>query len=225
MKIFIVFSVFVLLSSCSNPDLPVYSHLDSLRVIALIANLPEVNPGASVTITPYISDSTGAGRALTYSAVACLDPGIAAGLAATCTGSSSAVVLASSQPVTALLAAQSYTGSVNSLSVTVPANILNGKIAIDIYNGINFLVAYQLSASDGTTTSAFRRIKVSQGHTLNTNPGISDILLSGVLCHWHRLTSHAEHIYPSEPQYQQRIDIRHSMLYRLTGHQVHHLQK
>ena len=58
----IFFGVILFIASgCTSNDLPIYSHLDSLRVIALIADQPEVAPGTTVTITPYMSDATGAG--------------------------------------------------------------------------------------------------------------------------------------------------------------------
>ncbi len=170
----------ILLTSCSGNDLPIYSHLDSLRVLALIADQPEVAPGASVNITPYISDATGAGRALKYSAVACPDPGISLGATPSCTGSTQAVTLAASQALTLPTLAHSYTGAANVISVAVPANLLIGQGTINTYNGVSYLVTYELSASDGTSTSAFKRIIVSQGHGLNSNPSISDVLLSGV---------------------------------------------
>ncbi len=37
-------------------------------------------------------------------------------------------------------------------------------------------MTYSLLASDGASTSAFRRIVVSQGHVQNANPSITDIL-------------------------------------------------
>ncbi len=157
-----------------------YSHLDSLRVLSLSVDQPEVAPGTTVTITPYVSDATGAGRALTYSASSCPDPGTSQGVTASCLGSPLATVIATNLPVTLPTVAHSYTGFVNAFSVTVPANILAGQSSINTYNGVSYLVAYSLTAADGTTTSAFRRIIASQGHALNTNPSITDILSAGV---------------------------------------------
>lgn len=176
----IIFAFSVIFAACSNNNLPVSSHLNSLRVLNLTADQPEVAPGTTLTITPYISDAIGGGRALSYSASACPDPGIAQGVTPTCIGNPLVNTIATSLPVTLPGVANSYTGTVNAFSVVVPAGLLAGQSSINIYNGVNYLVTYNLTAADGTTTAAFRRIIVSQGHAINTNPSIADILVAGV---------------------------------------------
>ncbi len=49
---FVIAGIFIFISACSNNDLPVHSQPDSLRVMALIADQPEVVPGTSVIISP-----------------------------------------------------------------------------------------------------------------------------------------------------------------------------
>ena len=43
-------------TSCNDSKLPKYVELTELRVLSLIADKPEVNPGETVSITPIISD-------------------------------------------------------------------------------------------------------------------------------------------------------------------------
>jgi len=168
------------LGACSKDSLPVYSHLDSLRVLALIANTPEVTPGASLIITPYISDPLGAGRALKFSARGCPDPGVAAGARPTCLGQATTVTIADQQAVTLPVASNSYTGSVNTFSVAIPAAALVGQSSMASYNGVSYLVTYDLVSSDGASVSSFKRIVVSSGaKPANQNPSVTDILSAG----------------------------------------------
>ncbi len=169
------------LFACSNNTFPVYSKLDSIRILALIADKPEVNPGATVTLTPYISDTTGAGRALNFSASACPDPGVGVGATASCVGNPLTVTLATNQAVTLPPASTSYAGAVDALTVNIPVTALVGQSSMNIYNGVSYLITYQLSGSDGAVlASSFKRIVVSQGRALNLNPVLTDVLVDGV---------------------------------------------
>jgi hypothetical protein len=167
--------------ACSNSNFPVYSKLDSLRVLVLVADKPEVNPGTTVTITPSISDTQGGGRVLQFSASACPDLGVGGGATATCVGNPLAVTIATNQNLTILNAASFYTGAVDTFTLNVPATALLGQSAINAYNGVSYLVTYQLSGSDGVVlTSSFKRIVVSQRLTLNQNPSLTAILADGL---------------------------------------------
>ncbi len=174
----------LLLTACSNKDLPKYNHLDSLRVLALLIDTPEVNPGDAVVITPWISDTNGAGRALTYTAAACLDPGISYGATPTCEGSASKVSIASGSAIAGLNAGNLYTGAVNTLAVTTPVTgiIFAAHRPIELYNGVAYIVTYTVSASDGTKVDSFRRIIVSDPSkvTKNANPTVTQILANGI---------------------------------------------
>ncbi len=73
-KFFVTLILAALVSACSNDKLPDFNKLDKLRIIALEVNTPEVNPGATVTVTPWISDiseTTG----LSDTVIVCVDPG------------------------------------------------------------------------------------------------------------------------------------------------------
>jgi hypothetical protein len=172
------------ISGCSSDDLPKYEKLEKLRVLALIASAPEVDPGTTVTITPVVSDINGGGRALTADVEACLDPGIGYGVAPTCSGALTRVVLQTNQSVTGL-ASPEYTGSVSStFTVTVPPSVLifAGRTAAEQQNGVPYLVTYTLKAASGEQLRTFRRILVSltTKTAKNQNPVLSDILFNDV---------------------------------------------
>ncbi len=175
-------SLAVFLTGCSDDDLPKYVELKELRVLALQAGaaggLAEASPGDNMTITPYISDYYGGVQALTYEAVACVDPGIQVGAEPSCTGVPGAVNVGAgvaAAPVT------SRTGSTTSFVVAIPATIITGRSAQAQYNGVNYLVTYTLTAANGETVSSFKRIVVSENTktTKNLNPQTTDLLADG----------------------------------------------
>lgn len=171
----------ITLVGCSGNDLPEYVKLGDLRILALVVDTPEVGTGATVTLTPVLSDLNGAGRALTYSAAACPDPGVAYGAVPTCTGSSTKVSLATGQSVTGL-SGPNYTGAVTStLSISIPASIFDQRSSLEKANGVSYLVTYQVTASDGTSVSAFKRILVSTkgSSERNQNPLLTSVLAGG----------------------------------------------
>ena len=169
------------ISGCGGNTLPDYNVLSSLRVLALQADKPEAHPGDAVTITPYISDINGGGRALTFSAEACLDPGTAYGATPSCIGNPTRVVL--NTQFSAAAPASQATGSTTTIAVSVPATLLTGQSAQNIYNGVSYLFIYQLFGGSETVT-AFKHILVVDPSkaTLNSNPdsaGALDILFNG----------------------------------------------
>ena len=167
------------LSGCGGSSLPQYNKLESLRVLAILSSSPEVSPGATVTITPVISDVTGGGRSLTYNADTCIDPGVAYGAVPSCEGLTSRVSIAANAAVTGLSSPQ-YTAAVTStFSVTVPATILDGYSTVQQLLGVNYLVVIKITASDGTSVSAFKRILASTNPTKNNNPSITRVEANG----------------------------------------------
>jgi hypothetical protein len=162
-------------TACSN-DLPKPQVLDRLRVLALTANTPEVLPGATVTITPFVSDVRGAGRALSYAVEACRDPGLDFGAGVSCAHDTAKQTVASTSVT---LTAPRYTQAVTSFNITVPATLFADALtdAVSQFNGANYLVIFTLTAADGEVERVFRRIKVSGATktTKNTNPSISGI--------------------------------------------------
>jgi hypothetical protein len=148
-----------------------------MRVLALTTSTPEVLPGAAVSIQPLLSDVRGAGRSLTYTVVACTDPGVAFGNQPDCEHDSDRQSLG---PFNATLTAPYYTELQAAFSITIPASLFTTQRTnpFDQFNGAQYLVRVVVTASDGSTTSAFRRIRVSGAPKLpkNSNPSITAIL-------------------------------------------------
>lgn len=170
--------------TCASDDLPESFRLEGLRVLAILADQPEVNPGDTVMLTPLLSDIAGAGRALVFSAQACVDPGVGFGAEPTCDGSATFVDLATNQPATGL-AAPNYTGLLTpSLQVTVPGSgvMFSGRASHDQFNGVDYLVTFQFKTPDGQTLRAFKRILVSSRTTKHQNPTFAStqLLSNGV---------------------------------------------
>ncbi len=161
-------------NGCGSDDLPEYRKLEGLRVLAMIASSPEVTAGATVTVTPLISDINGAGRTLQYEAFGCVDPGVGLGAAPNCDGNPTRTTIGSGS-VTGL-AAPGYTGLVTStLSVTVPASavIFAGRNEQDQFNGVAYIVSYKISAASGESVMSIKRVIASTRATKNTNPTLN----------------------------------------------------
>lgn len=170
----------LLLMSCSSEELPKYEQLTGLRVLAMTADQPEAAPGATVIITPHVSDmaeTTG----LSFQAVACIDPGVAYGADPSCEGNASTVSLASGS-ISTLTAAKSFTGAADQLTVSIPleAVIFANRSAQQKHNGVAYLIDYRLSNSRGGTVKAIRRILVSSRALKNSNPTLIDIVSNGL---------------------------------------------
>lgn len=163
------------LGGCAK-GLPDYFLLDSLRVLAIKASEPEVDPGTTVILTPLISDVLGVGRTLTYTVQGCLDPGVALGATPTCDDDPDATTSAAA---TFTLSAPQYTGPAPDVSVTVPATILETRNPIDQANGVAYLVLYEIQASETEKVTSFKRIIVSSRTTKNLNPSIASIQSDG----------------------------------------------
>ncbi len=170
-----------LLFSCEKDNLPEFNRLEGLRVLALKADAPEVNPGASVTITPIVSDILA--NSLTYSVTVCLDPGLSYGAQPTCEGNPSKVVLATSLASALPGAAENWTGFADSFTVNVPSDALMfaGRSTAETYNGVNYLVIYTLANDRGESVTSFKRIVVSESAktSKNTNPVTTQVFADG----------------------------------------------
>jgi len=168
-------------AGCSPNGLPEYTKLGGLRVLALISEPPEVSPGGTIVMTPLLSDLSdtgGVGRSLTYSALACADPGVGYGARASCASSTSKVELAQG---TLNLAAPNYTGGGTPFNVTVPSDVLERYSLAKQAAGIPYLVTYEIGAADGTRVQAFKRIIVSPSTQTpkKQNPSTPSILADG----------------------------------------------
>lgn len=170
----------LIICGCSKDPFPKYVLLDDFRVVALQSSTPEVNPGAVVTITPYVSDVKNTGP-LTYTATGCVDAGVAYGAAPNCDGNPTAVSLATGT-ISTLNTGNTFTGDADSFTATIPAAILLGRSADSLYNGVNYLISYVATSAAGRVIQTFRRIVVSDPTktTKNSDPVITAVLANGV---------------------------------------------
>ena len=169
----------LMMLGCSKDNFAKYNQLGDLRVLALIVDQPEVSPGATVNITPVLSDMNGAGRALNYNVQACIDPGIGVGATPSCPAPDSSNMRSGSVTIPSG-SSQTYTDAVASFPITTPDNqtILALRNQADRYNGVAYLVFYTLASSDGSASvSSFVRVIVSSASKTNKNqnPTISSI--------------------------------------------------
>jgi hypothetical protein len=170
------------LTACGTGNLPDYVKLGDLRVLALKADLPEVDPATSPTprVTPVVSDFA-QGRNLSYSATGCIDPGVGYGAKPTCAGVAGATLLASGTNLTLVPNTATHTGEAPAFDVPIPTDILTGRNPVDQFNGVAYLVVYTLTAtnSDGTPTEvvSYKRIIASAAlHApKNSNPVLASV--------------------------------------------------
>lgn len=179
----VIFLIFFI--GCTDSKLPKYTDLSELRVLTLIADQPEVDPGATVTITPIISDINET-SGLNYEAYGCIDPGVSLGAKPSCDGLSTKSLLAQGSITTASNTdmAENFTGQAPSFSAAIPNAILMfaQRSAPDQFNGVSYLITYSLTNSTGKNVFSFKRIIVSNksASDKNTNPTISNILSQGI---------------------------------------------
>lgn len=173
----IIFFMSVVSYSCSNSQLPDYYQLGKLRILALQASSPELNPPGTTVITPVITDLNGAGRTLPYRLEGCLDPGIELGVAATCDRDPQKT----SRTGILALTAPHYTGPVTLTdgSIPIPIAALAGWSEAEKFNGVPYLIVFTLTPADGLPVIAYRRILTSTRTTLNANPTLTAIQVAG----------------------------------------------
>jgi hypothetical protein len=186
---------------CSNEKLPRLTVLQDLRVLALIADVPEVNfdgttfTPSSLQMTPVVADVYGNGRALSYSVYFCVDPGIGQGITPTCVGNTTRteVVNAAAVAPTATFLAPNYVGSLAGENVdftTMNAAALAGtqaffasKSSNQQFNGIAMLVFFEIWPSSDVSKkiTTFKRIIFSSAakSVKNSNPTGLEIQLNG----------------------------------------------
>lgn len=165
----------MLMAGCSNNSLPDYVKLGELRILTLKLDTPEASPGDTVKLTPVISDLNGKGRSLTYTVQTCPDPGVSFGLEAKCSVPDTTLGPLAVGALTPNDA--TYTGLAPTFSVSVPQTLLNQESLQNKTNGVAYLILYTLTASDGATVTALKRVLVSLNSksNKNTNPIIRAI--------------------------------------------------
>jgi hypothetical protein len=170
-----------LLWGCGSDDLPQVETLQGFRVLAIIADNPEVAPNTTVNLSLLLSDVNGGGRTISGTWRACPDPGISLGAEPACQGVSGATAATSfSVDFTDTDYGSSYTGvdGALSFSVTVPSNILDNASTIQQTNGKGYLVVFRFNVA-GKEVRAFKSIFVSNRTTKNSNPSSPTMRLNG----------------------------------------------
>jgi len=175
------------LAACADMGFPQPWELDRLRVLALQADKPEVNTNdLTFTITPYISDTQGEGRALTYTIQACYDPAVLFGADPDCANHLEALLgpavtrtgTLGLPPVGATGAGTAQTAG--DFTFTIPVQLLAAfdptENALELNNGIPYSVVFTLTDPlTNETVTSFRRISVTTRTTLNQNPTITGV--------------------------------------------------
>lgn len=182
-KILQAIYIFLSFAACGKNELPDYFKVDHLEVLALLSSQSEVDissGAATVTITPLVTDTQGAGRTLTYTLEACHDFGVSLGATPSCDNDP----LKQSQTGTFTLPSPHYTGTHSpSTAITIPITAWTfpyAKTETEKYNGVPFIILYKVNAADGESITAFRRIIAATQSPLNSIPTLTAIQSSEV---------------------------------------------
>lgn len=175
--------LFILLS-CGDDDMKKYSKLSGLRILAIEADVPQINSAQDVVITPYLSYPEANDTVLDISYEVCLDPGIAYGAEIKC---NSPIQSGTSTFNTNTLNTDYYTGAMT------PITILTANLATPIaylstvsstlqFNGVDIIFILSISDPADTTQKikTFKRVSLTSKATgLNTNPAFNTIENNG----------------------------------------------
>jgi hypothetical protein len=179
----LVIGAVAILVGCNQTDFPKYNALGDLRILTVIADTPEANPGDTVTFTPVVSDLGGNGRELGYAVQACIDPGVGIGAVPACVNPDPTSLQTGTISISAGVS-RTYTGPVASFSLTMPdaETLFANRSDADQYNGVAYLVFYSISVPDGPSVNSFLRVFITPGSKTpkNQNPVIASVDLNDV---------------------------------------------
>ncbi|MFP5518885.1 MAG: hypothetical protein ACLGGX_03220 [Bdellovibrionia bacterium] len=177
MKIIKLILILGFLTSCNSEPLEVYSELNSLRILDIAVNTPEVNTFDSpvtVNIQPLISDVNGGVASVDVTVDFCLDPGVSFGAEAKCDGSNATTQ--SFTPNAATL--RTGVGPLFARSLVFPSAVFNLANDAARFNGLAGLVTVT-AVRGAETIKAFRRVLFSEKTSgLNNNPSATDVLVN-----------------------------------------------
>jgi hypothetical protein len=167
------------LIGCGGDNFDKYQKLGKLRILALVADTPEINAAGTVTVTPLMSFPDGGNTTLDISWEACPDPGIDFGAGINCDLSVAPLKISNTTTFnTSGLSGSYYTGDITGIGVAIPAAAITLLSTLDAntqFNGYDYLFIMNISdPTSGQTIKSFRRIRISSkaGGDLNTNPTI-----------------------------------------------------
>jgi len=183
MRLGFAFILCVMTTNCGEDNMPKYQALGDLRILTIVVDKPEANPGDTVTFTPVLSDLNGNGRTINYVVQACIDPGIGVGADPVCKNTAPAYIQTAGTVTIPAGASQTYTSPVAPFTLTMPdANIIfAGRNDADKYNGVIYLVQYNIWITNGPAINSFLRVFVSDATTKtqkNQNPSIASVDLN-----------------------------------------------
>jgi len=178
MNVMNLLMILLLLLGCSDSSFKKYALLEDFRVLAIVADKPEISSsGETVSLTPIVSDIKNEGRSITVEIVACLDPGVSYGADIDCSGELGEQSIAYNSGNTVDLAtslgASVYTGEISSVNVTIPGDLISSRSIIEQYNGIDYLIIFKFSISGSVVLTSLKRIKISTNPSKNNNPTLA----------------------------------------------------
>ncbi|MEY4615463.1 MAG: hypothetical protein RJB66_423 [Pseudomonadota bacterium] len=192
--VFVLCPIVVGLIGCSESPFPDYSKLEGLRILALKVDQPELQYNSStdsysIVMTPLLSDFGGSGN-LELSLQGCLDPGIVVGAEPNCSDADVASSLTTVTVTPAVGAASDIFGdetrtgipSTGSIAMTLPfpRTLWSSFSSVLQFNGVPYVIVAKVRSVDsGRELTAFRRVLLSNKSSLNTNPGLIDLKVSG----------------------------------------------
>jgi hypothetical protein len=182
MRLGFAFILCVMTTNCGEDNMPKYQALGDLRILTIVVDKPEADAGEIVTFTPVLSDLNGNGRTINYTVQACIDPGVGVGADPECQYPDPVSMQTGTVTIPAG-ASLTYTGPIAPFSLTMPdANaIFTGRNDADKYNGVIYLVQYNISITNGPAINSFLRVFVSDAITKtqkNQNPSIASVDLN-----------------------------------------------
>ncbi len=177
------------LSACANGDIANPGKLGDLKIIGMVSYKTTLNgvsdaaPGDTIKVRPYLSWVNGGGATVTWSMVACRDPGIAFGANATCTGAPDrVVVMTQTTPVVIGDSTNAWTDFMPEIPVTIPADFFTNAgfgvtNASTQYNGASYLIFLSVYGPLGDTDSTMSQVVVTTrtGADLAVNPSFDNI--------------------------------------------------
>jgi hypothetical protein len=178
MRLILAIMLAVAATHCGKDDMPKYQNLGDLRILNIVVDKPEANPGDTVTFTPILSDLNGNGRTINYAVQACVDPGIERGVEPVCTSPDPSSIQTGTVAIPAG-ASNTYTDAVSSFTLTMPdaATMFSGGLPSDQYNGVIYLVQYNINVTNGPAINSFLRVFVSDPAKTqkNLNPVVTSV--------------------------------------------------
>lgn len=174
MKIILI--MLFIVSACSDSKFRKVEELDRFRILGVSTTQPEVAAGTmGIILQLYVSDTSGGGRVINGTVVACIDPGVALGAEVNCdhdpTRTSGNYQIDTINDAD-LGAGNLYTGlATDTFSVDIPAWALTGRSSRDQNNGVGYLVIFTFKV-DGRSHQVFKKILVSNRAVKNTNPTV-----------------------------------------------------